>query len=311
MQTIVTLTLNPALDLSTSTATILPSEKMRCAAPRHDPGGGGINVARAVHALGGQAVTVFPAGGPTGKLLQDLLVAEGVASEVVSIAGLTRENLAVDEVSTGRQFRFVMPGPRLSEAERQACLDLLEQFRPKPDYVVVSGSLPPDCPTDFYGEIVRWATRSGIRLALDTSGPALAVVKQAGVFLLKPNRLELEHLVGRKLGGVEAIAEAAAELVSKGHAQIVVASLGAEGAVLASSAGTERFAAPRIDVRSTVGAGDSMVAGIVFGLSQGRSLAEAARLGIAAGAAALMRPGTELCRREDVAALLKPQSLSL
>lgn len=311
MQTIVTLTLNPALDLSTSTAAILPSEKMRCATPRHDPGGGGINVARAVHALGGQAVAVFPAGGPTGKLLQDLLVAEGVLCEVVPIAGLTRENLAVDEVSTGRQFRFVMPGPCLSAAERQACVDLLERFQPKPGYVVVSGSLPPDCPTDFYGEIVRWATRSDIRLILDTSGPALAVVKQAGVFLLKPNRLELEHLVGRKLDSVGAIAEAAAELVTKGHAQIVVASLGAEGAVLASSAGTQRFAAPRIDVRSTVGAGDSMVAGIVFGLSQGRSLAEAARLGIAAGAAALMRPGTELCRGEDVAALLKPQGLSL
>jgi len=311
VQAIITLTLNPALDLSTSTATILPSEKLRCAAPRHDPGGGGINVARAIHALGGQALAVFPAGGPTGALLETLLAAEGVSSKVIPIAGLTRENLAVDEVSTGRQFRFVMPGPCLSEAERVSCLDTLERMRPKPDYVVVSGSLPPDCPADFYGQIAQWATRHDLKLILDTSGPALNIVRQAGVFLLKPSWLELEQLVGRKLSDIAAIATAAAELVARRYAQIVVASVGPDGAVVASPAGTEHFAAPQIEVKSTVGAGDSMVAGIVFGLSQGRSLAQAARLGIAAGAAALMRPGTELCRREDVVRFLMPQGLTL
>jgi 6-phosphofructokinase 2 len=300
MPPIITLTLNPALDLTTSIDHLVPSEKMRCAAPRHDPGGGGINVARAIHALGGEALAVFPAGGPTGALVERLLTVEGVPSHVVPIAGLTRENLAVDECGTGRQFRFVMPGPALSAEERQACLTALTKRRPKPAFIVASGSLPPDCPETFYGTVIDWAATQGIRLVLDTSGPALAIVREKPVFLLKPSRGELEHLVGHPLSSRVEIATAARELIACGCAEILVVSLGGEGALLATAAGLAEFAAPRITSRSTVGAGDSMVAGMMLAIARGRPLDEAVRLGIAAGAAASLNPGTALCRRADV-----------
>lgn len=300
MPPIITLTLNPALDLTTSIDHMVPSEKMRCAAPRHDPGGGGINVARAIHALGGDALAVFPAGGPTGALIEALLAAEGVPCQLIPIAGLTRENLAVDERGTGKQFRFVMPGPVLSAAELEACMAALTGIRPKPPYLVASGSLPPGCPDSFYGTIIDWAAAQDIRLVLDTSGPALAIVREKPVFLLKPSRSELEHLVGHPLSDRDGIAAAAQELIAHGCAETVVVSLGAEGALLATAAAHVEFPAPRIATRSTVGAGDSMVAGMVLAIARGRPLDEAVRLGIAAGAAASLNPGTTLCRRADV-----------
>jgi 6-phosphofructokinase 2 len=300
MQPIITLTLNPALDLTTSIDRMVPSEKMRCTAPRHDPGGGGINVARAIHALGGQALAVFPAGGPTGALVESLLAAEGVPSQPIPIAGLTQENLAVDEGGTGKQFRFVMPGPVLSAAELQSCMTALAGIRPKPGYLIASGSLPPGCPDTFYGTIIDWAAAQDIRLVLDTSGPALAIVREKPVFLLKPSRSELEHLVGHSLSSRTEIAAAARELIAYGCAEIMVVSLGSEGALLATATGLTEFPAPRIKTRSTVGAGDSMVGGMMLAIACGRPLDEAVRLGIAAGAAASLNPGTALCRRADV-----------
>jgi len=300
MPPIITLTLNPALDLTTSIDRMVPSEKMRCTAPRHDPGGGGINVARAIHALGGQALAVFPAGGPTGALVESLLAAEGVPSQPIPIAGLTRENLAVDEGGTGKQFRFVMPGPVLSAAELQSCMTALAGIRPKPAYLIASGSLPAGCPDTFYGTIIDWAAAQDIRLVLDTSGPALAIVREKPVFLLKPSRSELEHFVGHPLSSRTEIAAAARELIAYGCAEIIVVSLGAEGALLTTVTGLTEFQAPRITTRSTVGAGDSMVGGMMLAIACGRPLDEAVRLGIAAGAAASLNPGTALCRRADV-----------
>jgi 6-phosphofructokinase 2 len=303
MSPIITLTLNPALDLTTSIDHLVPSEKMRCAVPRHDPGGGGINVARAIHALGGEALAVFPAGGPTGALIESLLAAESVPCRRIPIAGLTRENLAVDEHGSGKQFRFVMPGPVLSAEELQACMAALAAIRPKPAYLVASGSLPPGCPDTFYGTVIDWAAANDVKLVLDTSGPALAIVREKPVFLLKPSRTELEHLVGHPLTGRDEIAVAARNLIAHGRAGIVVVSLGPEGALLATTEGCAGFPAPRIATRSTVGAGDSMVAGMILAIARGRPLDEAVRLGIAAGAAASLNPGTTLCRRADVEGL--------
>jgi len=304
MQPIVTLTLNPALDLSTSTDAVVPTEKLRCIAPQFDPGGGGINVARAIRALGGQALAVFPAGGPTGAVLQTLLAEEGVACQPIHIAGRTRENLAVDERRSGQQFRFVMPGPALQAEELDACLSALAGIRPQPAYVVASGSLPPGCPDDFYAEIIDWAATNGIRIVLDTSGAALNVILGKKVFLVKPSRAELEHLTGSIFTDRSSITAAARDLVAQQCAEIVVVSLGAEGAILASEKMTGFLPAPHVKVCSTVGAGDSMVAGLVLAIAQGQPLEKALQLGIVAGAAATLRPGTGLCRREDVVRLL-------
>jgi 6-phosphofructokinase 2 len=298
------LTLNPALDLSTSTATIVPSEKLRCATPRYDPGGGGINVARAVHALGGRAVAVFPAGGPTGHFLADLLRDEGVSTCQVPIVGTTRESVTVDERETGRQFRFVMPGPSLSMTDLAACEAELRRLEPRPEYIVASGSLPPGLAADSYGEIAKLAGSLQAKIILDTSGAALQVIRDYPVFLVKPNRRELEALVGEALPGQRDVERAAARIIEQEFAEIVVVSLGADGAVCATKDGLERYPSIDVDVQSSVGAGDSMIAGIVLSLSRGRSLRESVRYGIAAGTAALLRPGTELCRLEDVEGVL-------
>jgi 6-phosphofructokinase 2 len=297
---IVTFTINPALDAATTTERLIPAEKLRCEVPRYFPGGGGVNVARAVHALGGEAVAVYAAGGLTGQMLTDLLAGEGVTSHPVAIRGTTRENLTVGEAQSGRQFRFVMPGPEVSEAECEACLEALRRVVPTPRYVVASGSLPRGVPPDYYARVAAVAAALGARMVLDTSGAALRAVGRGRVHLLKPNRRELEFFAGRPLSDLPQFSEAARAFVADGQAEIVVASLGAEGALLATSDGAEHFPALPIGVRGSVGAGDSMVAGIVLALARGLSVHRSVQFGMATAAAALLRPGVELCRREDV-----------
>lgn len=299
MQPIATLTMNPALDVSAATERIVPSEKLRCSAPRYDPGGGGINVARAIRMLGGAATAVFPIGGLAGVWIKHLLNEEDVSYWPVPIAGLTRENFNVDEQETGKQYRFVMPGPALSTAEQEHCLDAVAALVPRPSYLVASGSLPPGVPKDFYERVTAQAASLGARLMLDSSGAALRELGAGRIYLLKPNRQELGELVGREIAGERQEEEAARELVARGRAELVVVSLGARGAVLADREGCWRFAAVSVPAASTVGAGDSMVAGIVLSSARGGSMHDAVRYGMAAGAAALMRPGTELCRVDD------------
>jgi 6-phosphofructokinase 2 len=147
--TIVTLTMNPALDITTSVDRVHPTDKLRCGGARYDPGGGGINVARVAHVLGASVAAVFPAGGPTGDVVADLLVAEGVPFHRVRIGGRTRESFTVNDESSGQQYRFVLPGPRLTFSERAQCVDRLRAAAGSAQFVVVSGSLPPDMPGDF------------------------------------------------------------------------------------------------------------------------------------------------------------------
>jgi 6-phosphofructokinase 2 len=300
MSAIVTLTMNPALDVTARTERIVAGEKLRCSSPRYDPGGGGINVARALRMLGGNATAVFPIGGVAGQWLEALLEGEDVPRRTIPIDGMTRQNFNIDEQQTGRQFRFIMPGPALSPNERQRCLDQAVGLLPYGGYLVASGSLPPGIPSDFYRHVGDRVSRAGGRFVLDTSGPALCEIGRGNVFLLKANPAELGELLGRRIIGQHAQEDAAREAVSQGYAEFVVLSLGAEGAVLADREGCWRFIGVSISVASTVGAGDSMVAGILHRLVQRPSILEAVRYGMAAGSAALMRPGTELCRMDDV-----------
>jgi 6-phosphofructokinase 2 len=300
MGAIVTLTMNPALDVSTSVPYVLPDRKLRCQAPTYEPGGGGINVARAIRKLGGEALACFPVAGPAGQLLTQLLEAEGVPQRPVPVAGWTRENLNVLEEVSGRQFRFCMPGPPLGETEWPAFLDWLRQLRPPPAFVVASGSLPPGVPPDFYARVAATVRELGSRLVLDTSGAALAHATDAGVYLLKPSLHEFRTLMGEPDVDEAQLASLGATVVKRGWCEILVLSLGAGGALWVTASESERLAAPAVPIRSSVGAGDSMVAGIVLAVSRGRPLREAVRLGVAAGAAAVMNPGTALCRRDDV-----------
>jgi 6-phosphofructokinase 2 len=299
MAQIVTLTMNPALDIATATDCVVPTHKLRCEAPRYDPGGGGINVARAAHALGGEALAIFPAGGAAGEMIQHLLRQEGVAHEAVVIAGFTRESLAVEERQSGEQYRFLLPGPQIGPADQERCLNALAAAAPRAEFIVASGSLPLGVPDDFYHRVGELAKGHGKRLVLDTSGAARRRAGR-GIYLLKPSLRELEDLTGRQIRSEREETAAALLLVEQGCTEIVVVSLGARGALLVTAEEAERFPAIPVSAKSTVGAGDGMLAGIVFGLTQGLRVREAMQFGIAAGAAALLGSGTQLCRREDV-----------
>lgn len=295
---IVTLCMNPALDITTSTEAVRPTDKLRCAAARYDPGGGGINVAHVAQVLGATSTAVFPAGGPAGELVHNLLVAEGVAVQRVPIGGSTRESFTVDELSTQRQYRFVLPGPELTLAEQTECLLQVRRAAARASLVVASGSLPPGVPGDFYQQVANMCADIGAMFLLDTSGAGLRSVN-AGVFLLKPSLRELRECVGRELTAEAEQIDAAGELINRGAAECVLVSLGAHGALLVTRDRAHRFTPVSVPPGSGVGAGDAMVAGVAVGLTRGWPLTEAVRLGVAAGAATLLTPGTAPCTRED------------
>jgi len=300
VQPILTLTVNPALDVSTSTERVMSEHKMRCGASRLDPGGGGVNVARVVQRLGGRAQAIYTAGGPTGQAYRHLIEAEHVPTLVVPIQGSTRESFTVDETGTGKQFRFVLQGPELSEPEWRACLALVAEAMPAGGYVVASGSLPPGVPDDFYARVARIARQHGTRCIIDASGPALAAALAEGVFLVKPSRSELAAHVGSALDTEQSQVDAVAALVAEGSAEFVALTLGEAGAVLASAAGVIRLPVPQVTVLSAVGAGDSFLGAFVLRMAQGRDARAAFRAAIAAGSATAMTPATELCRRVDM-----------
>ncbi|WP_158861758.1 1-phosphofructokinase family hexose kinase [Leifsonia sp. AG29] len=302
-QQIVTLTINPALDVSASTDRVISGHKLRCSASRLDPGGGGVNVSRVVRRLGGRTLAVYTAGGPVGEAYRRLVDAERVPSLVVPIRGGTRQSFTVDEASTGEQYRFVLGGPELDADEWEACLDFVGQAATAGGYVVASGSLPPGVPDDFYARVVRLARDVGAFCIVDATGAALAAALAERPFLVTPSRRELEGHVGSALDSERAEREAAGALIAQGAADHVALTLGDRGAVLVSAERVMRLPAPHVTAASTVGAGDSFVAGFVLRLAQGRSLDDAFRTAVAAGSAAVSMPGTELCHRTDVEAL--------
>lgn len=300
MPHILTVTMNPALDVSTSIDRVIPTHKLRCAASSTHPGGGGINVARVMHRLGSDCQALYLAGGATGHRLQQLLDREQIPRQVIDIAAETRESFSVHETSSGLDYRFVLPGPTVQRHEWEACLAYIAALDAPPRYVVASGSLPPGVPHDFYARLARRVRERGSRLVLDTSGPALAAALAEGVYLVKPSLRELRGLSGLPLATESDWRQAAARIVEAGQAQIVALSLGSDGALLVSADTTLRAASVRVDVVSTIGAGDSLVGGLVWALEQGRSLEQALRYGMAAGAGALLSAGTALCEVADV-----------
>jgi 6-phosphofructokinase 2 len=315
MTSILTLTLNPALDLATTTAQVEPTHKLRCSPMLRHPGGGGINVARVLHRLGADVQAWHLAGGPTGQHMQQLLANEGVSAQAVPIADTTRENFSVVETGTGHEFRFVLPGPTVQAHEWQACLDQFARLQPGPRWLIASGSLPPGVPDDFYARLVAPVRAWGTRIVLDSSGPALAAALQAGVHLVKPSLRELRELTGQPLENAAQWCAAAQALVHAGQAEMVALSVGEQGAVLATREGV--WQAPALQVSAstgTTGAGDCFLAALVWALESGEPAPQALRWGIAAGAAALLAPGTTLAQKADIERLLPLvalQSISL
>lgn len=304
MAKIVTLTFNPCIDKSTSVDAVVPEKKLRCTQPKFDPGGGGINVARAVKKLGGESLAIYPAGGYSGKFLNVLVGNEGVETKVIETKSHTRENMIVLDESANVQFRFGMPGSLLIPEECNALLNALEEIEDAA-FIVASGSLSPGVPVDIFQQVAAIAKRKNIKFVADTSGESLKCAVKEGVYLLKPNVGELSSLAGTgQLTSLQAI-DAAKSLIKKYGCHVVVVSMGAEGALMVTIDEVVKMLAPEVEKLSTVGAGDSMVAGIVFSLANGKSIKDSVQFGVACGTAATMNEGTELCRLEDAQKLFE------
>lgn len=295
---IVTLTLNPAVDLASVAPTVVPTRKIRTKNERLDPGGGGINVSRVIHALGGETLALILVGGVTGGLIQDMLRDAAVPFQPLPMAGLTRISLNIHEDSTGQEYRFVPEGPEVSAAEWQAVLTALETV--EGDWLVASGSLPRGVPADIYARIGDLAARRGMRFVLDTSGPPLKAALGHHIALMKPSLGELEEAVGRKLATRAEQEREAMALVRGGAATRIAVTLGPEGAFLASAEGAVHMPAVSGPVVSAVGAGDAFLAAMVLSLSRGESDRDALAWGIAAGAAAVASLGTARIARDLV-----------
>lgn len=298
MPGIVTVTLNPAIDKSTSIPSLQPEKKLRCSAPVFEPGGGGVNVARAIRKLGAEATAVFFAGGYTGKFFKELLDRESVPSLPVPINGHTRENLVVFDTASHHQYRFGMPGPSIMPEETALLLGQLRSLD-APEYIVCSGSKPAGVSDDIYAQIAAIAREKNARFILDSSGAALKAGLTQGAFLIKPNRGELCALAGKEWLADGEIEKAAREVLVQYSLNAMLVSLGADGAMLVTRDELVRILPPSVQRQSTVGAGDSMVAGMVWKLWNGSDLREAAGYGVACGTAATLNPGTQLCRKED------------
>jgi 6-phosphofructokinase 2 len=301
MTKILCLALNPAIDISSDAEVVRHTHKTRTHNQQQFPGGGGINVARVIATLGGTCELMFLSGGATGELLEAMLKPLPIVERTFKIHDPVRVAYAVHETSTNLEYRFVPEGPLVTEAELAPVFEAIAAS--DADYVVASGSLPRGAPDDTYVRLADIVRKKGARFVLDTSGPSLAeALSRSQMFLVKPSLGEFEAFLGRKLSHEEVGAAAQAH-VRTGAAQYIAVTLGGDGAVLASADRIIRLPAIDVPVNSATGAGDSFVAGMVWSLAEGFEIEEAFRFGQAAGAAAVMTPGTELCRGQDVTEL--------
>ena len=302
---IYTVTLNPALDKSTVSPVLVADNKLRCSDPVYHPGGGGINVARVLHRFNTEHLAIFQSSGPSGDMIEKLLKEEEVDFLSFETENWTRENFVVVDDSTGLQYRFGMNGPEFNEDEVEMCFELITNLEELPEILVLSGSLPPGVPVNFYADVVKWAKTKGIKVIVDTNGDALDAALEEGVLLIKPNIKELSDMAGKEHVTGKEQEEVALSIVESGNSEYVIVSLGARGAMIASKEGIEYVTTPTVEQKSTVGAGDSMVAGMCYAISEGMSPRDILRYGVACGTAAVMNTGSKLCTITDVNTLLE------
>lgn len=300
---ILTITLNPAIDKSTSVEKIDPESKLRCGPIRYDSGGGGINVSKALKKLDCESITLFPAGGHNGEMLKSLVEKGHIEFHCVQVEKETRENFIVMEKSTISQYRFNIPGEGTDIPLVEKVIEFIEKNTF--DYVICSGSLLPGLKEDAFARIGKAAKEAGAKFILDSSGAPLKAAVEKGVYLLKPNIGELAKLAGIQWLELDNVEETARLLIDKGWAEIVAVSMSKNGAMIVTKNEAHKVPAPEVEKKSTVGAGDSMVAGMIYMLSQNKPLDEVIQFGVACGTAATMNEGTELFHREDAERLFR------
>jgi len=304
---ILTITLNPTVDYSTTAPRVFPDHKLRCTKPTIDPGGGGINVARAIRLLDGQATSLIAIGGPTGARLLELLALEGVPTVAFQGPGETRQSTSVIDVSTGQQYRFVMPGPSWTDMDVERGLRSIDRAAGDGTLVVLSGSQPPGVAKDFPSILAAHVAGREARLIVDTSGPALQHLVEEprqAIYALRMDAEEAESLAGRPLPDRKDTADFARSIVDKGVARTVIVARGADGSVLASRTGRWHSVSPPVKVLSRVGAGDSFVGAFTLSIAQGEPPEQALAHGTAAATSAVMSEGTSLCQPQPTSELL-------
>ncbi|MEO6671143.1 MAG: 1-phosphofructokinase family hexose kinase [Ferruginibacter sp.] len=304
MLPVISLTLNPCIDLSAHIPELKPDKKLHCHTLKKEPGGGGINISRVIQRFGGSTIAVYPAGGYTGDYFNKMLDHENVRSVRIHIKDFTRENIVVKEDCSNLQYRFGMPGPVMQQDEWEKILFELSSIE-EMGFLVASGSLADGIPKDFFARVGEIAKQKNVKYILDTSGESLKPALANGVYMIKPNLGELAMLAGVKELNKTTATLAAREIISNKQAEVVVVSMGASGALLVTASIAEQIVAPAVKIKSTVGAGDSMVAGIVLALSEQKHITEAVQFGVACGTAATMNEGTGLCSKEDAMQLFK------
>ena len=297
MPDIITITLNPAIDKTYMVTDLVPEHKLRCSNPLVEAGGGGINVSKGLKVLGSAARTIFFAGGKNGEVLHEMLQKEQIECLPIPVNGETRESLVIIDHSSSKEFRIVVDGPEISKSAFEQIIQHIQQV--KPSWIIASGSLPKGLPNDAYGVLAKTAKANGINFILDTSGEALSAALKEGVYLMKPNLKELSSLSGVKTLSLNDVPEAAMQLIKEKKAEVVVVSMSSSGAFLVTVENYFHIPSPVVEQRSTVGAGDSMVSGMVWALQYKKSLKEMACWGVACGSAATMHTGTQLFKKQD------------
>lgn len=313
MPAILTVTLNPTVDFATTAPKVEAGPKLRCSEPEIDPGGGGINVSRAIQLLGGQSTAMVAIGGTTGAQLLELLAVEGVATVAIQGPGETRQSVSVTDESTGGQYRFVMPGPKWKKKDVARALAAIDRAAGDGAFVVLSGSQPPGVAKDFPAILSNHVAGRHARLIVDTSGPALFHLVEKpheALYVLRMDGEEAEELAGHSLSSRRDTADFAEGLVAKRVAEIVIVARGADGSVLSSKDGSWHTVSPPVEVVSAVGAGDSFVGAFTLALSRGEAPGDCLRWGVAAAAAAVTTEATRLCTRKDVEAMHQRCELS-
>ncbi len=313
MNPILTVTLNPTVDFSTTTDAVEPDRKLRSTSPDTDPGGGGINVSRAITILGGHSTAFVAVGGPMGDKLVHLLTDAGIGLAPFPAPGETRLSFSVHDKASGHQYRFVTPGPDWPLKSVNVALSRIARAAPRGGIVVLSGSQPPGVPADFPARLAARIRRAGARLVLDTSGKPLHHLLKAAtspVYLLRMDGEEAEEMAGHALPNRADSADFAQHLVERRVAEMVIVARGADGSVLATGEGRWHAAAAKVEVVSKTGAGDSFVAAFVLALSRGESPERALQKGAAAASSAVTTAATQLCRAADVRRLTPHCTLS-
>lgn len=302
---VVTLTINPALDKSAKVAEMIPFDKLECFDITYHPGGGGVNISRVLHRLKVESHCLFPFGGKTGEHLIDLLEEQHIEVIATEISNLTRENFAVFNTKTKLQYRFGMPTSPFDEKELATVETLINQHVANNDIFVISGSLPKGLPVDYYSKIIKNLTAKDVKVIVDTSGPVFNEVLKNELFLIKPNQKELARLAGKQTMTAKEQETFALQLVTSKTAKYVVVSLGKDGAFIAHKNGIEYISAPVISVKSTIGAGDSMVAGLIYAITKNETPTNMLRWGVACGVAATLSEGSDLAHKENIDKILK------